>query len=374
MRARRVAGITIAAALGAAVIAVARSTDWFASLGGKLTGPRLDRARRSPEYRDGRFENSVPTRTIRPGTVWSALRMQVFGDQIRYPRHPIPVEARTKADFQTPPASGLRATWMGHAGVLVEIDGLRVLTDPVWSERVSPSTLFGPRRFFPPPIALAELPPIDAVVISHDHYDHLDMQTIRSLAARNPLFLVPLGVGAHLQTWGIPATQVRELDWNENVVLGPVTFTMTPSRHFSGRGVTDREATLWSSWVLAGPRHRVFFCGDSGYFGGFREIGRAHGPFDLTLISSGAYASSWPLIHMTPEEVVQAHVELRGQMLLPIHWGTFNLAFHDWNEPVVRASAAAAAHGVTIAIPRPGQMVEPPRLTDPGREDWWREP
>jgi L-ascorbate metabolism protein UlaG (beta-lactamase superfamily) len=262
---------------------------------------------------------------------------------------------------------------MGHSSALLEIDGLRVLTDPVWSERVSPSSLAGPRRFFAPPIALDELPSIDGVVISHDHYDHLDMVTVKALSARGALFLVPLGVGAHLEKWRIPVAQVRELDWNERVLLDGVTFTATPARHFSGRGVTNGNSTLWSSWVIAGPQHRVFFCGDSGFFGGFRDIGVGHGPSDLTLISSGAYSSAWPLIHMTPEDVVQAHVDVRGKVLLPIHWGTFNLAFHDWNEPAERAFRKAAERGVSIVVPKPGQMVEPSRVADSPREPWWRE-
>jgi L-ascorbate metabolism protein UlaG (beta-lactamase superfamily) len=236
--------------------------------------------------------------------------MHVCGEQVRYARHGIPLEARTRADYDTPPDSGLRVTWIGHASVLLEIGGLRVLTDPVWSERVSPSSWLGPKRFFEPPIPLDEVPSIDAVVISHDHYDHLDMATVKALSNRGTLFLVPLGVGAHLDKWGISASQVRELDWNEHVLLGGVTFTATPARHFSGRGVTNGNSTLWASWVIAAPRHRVFFCGDSGFFGGFRDIGRDHGPFDLTLISSGAYDRTWPMIHMTPEDVVQAHVDV----------------------------------------------------------------
>jgi L-ascorbate metabolism protein UlaG (beta-lactamase superfamily) len=370
---RHVAGITVTAVLGAAVLAIARSTAWFQSLGGRVSGERLDRARRSPQWANGRFENSPATPTLAPGSLSGMLRMQVCGEEVRYAPHPIPVETRKRVDYERPPESGLRVTWMGHSSAVLEIDGLRVLTDPVWSERVSPSSWAGPKRFFRPPIALDELPSIDAVVISHDHYDHLDMATVKALSARGTLFLVPLGIGAHLQRWGIPAARVRELDWNEHALLNGVTFTATPSLHFSGRGVTNRNSTLWSSWVIAGPRHRVFFCGDSGFFDGFRGIGRDHGPFDLTLISSGAYSSSWPLIHMTPEDVVQAHVDVRGQVLLPIHWGTFNLAFHDWNEPAERAFRTAAERGVSIVVPRPGQMVEPSRLAGSPREPWWRE-
>ncbi len=298
-------------------------------------------------------------------------RQQLCGEQVRHPARQIPVESRTARDYDLRSPAGLRATWMGHATVLLEIEGLRVLTDPVWSERVSPTSLAGPKRFFAPPIGLDELPPIEAVLISHDHYDHLDMATVKALGARGAAFLVPLGVGAHLEAWGVPGGQIRELDWGEQVRLDRVTFTVTPARHFSGRRLTDEDRTLWSSWVISTPRHRVFVCGDSGFFGGFREIGQDHGPFDLTLISAGAYSSLWPMIHMTPEEVVQAHLDVRGDLLLPIHWGTFNLAFHDWNEPAVRVSASGAERGVRVLVPRPGQIVEPSRIADLPRDEWW---
>ena len=300
------------------------------------------------------------------------IEMQLAGDQIRRPPRAIPVERRATSDFEAPPANGLRVTWMGHACALIEIDGLRVLTDPVWSERVSPFSAIGPKRFFEPPIPLRELPAIQAVVISHDHYDHLDMATVRALAARGAAFFVPLGVGAHLEKWGVPAAQFRELDWGEESSLGNVRFACVPSRHFSGR-LPRENSTLWSSWMIVGPRHRVFFCGDSGAFDGFRDVGRAHGPFDVALISSGAYGPQWPMIHMTPEEVVEANVALEGRLLIPIHWGTFNLAFHDWNEPAERALVAATRRGVAIALPRPGEMVEPASIpVDSPVRDWWR--
>ena len=313
----------------------------------------------------------MATNTLRPHDVPSTLRMQFAGREVRYPRRPIPVVSRSRADYDARPASGFRITWMGHASALVEIDGERVLTDPVWSDRVSPSSLVGPKRFFSPPIALADLPPIDAVLISHDHYDHLDMEAVKTLARLGALFLVPLGVGAHLERWGIPPQKFRELNWGERATIGDLTITATPARHFSGRGLTDRNATLWCSWVIAGPRHRVFYSGDSGYFSGFREIGAAFGPFDATLMSLGAYATSWPEIHMNPEELVQAHQDVGGGLLVPVHWGTFNLAFHDWNEPAARADAASRSRGVRIAIPLPGEMVEP--SSPPLAENWWRQ-
>jgi L-ascorbate metabolism protein UlaG (beta-lactamase superfamily) len=325
-----VAGLTAFAAAGAAAVALARSTDWLRAFGGTAAGARLDRVRSSPQWRDGRFVNTVETVTVRPSRIFETLRLQVAGDEIRYPQRPIPVVARFAGDFDTPPASELRVTWLGHATALVEIDGVRILTDPVWSERVSPSEWIGPRRFFAPPLALEDLPPIDAVVVSHDHYDHLDMRTIEALAARGTRFFVPLGVAAHLETWGVPPESVEELDWEESRRVGEILVTLTPARHFSGRGVRDGNATLWGSWVLAGPRHRVFYSGDSGWFDGFAGIGAERGPFDATLMSAASYGATWPDVHMDPEQLVRAHRDLRGDALIPVHWATFNLAFHDW--------------------------------------------
>jgi L-ascorbate metabolism protein UlaG (beta-lactamase superfamily) len=255
--------------------------------------------------------------------------------------------------------------------VLVEIDGRRILTDPVWSERCSPSTLVGPKRFHAPPIALDDLPPIDAVVISHDHYDHLDMPVIRTLAARGTHFAVPLGIGAHLQRWGVPAAQIAELDWNESADIAGLRITATPARHYSGRNPLHANETLWASWVVKGPAHAIFFSGDTGYSDGFKTIGAQHGPFDLTLIKIGAYDKTWAGIHLNPEEAIQVHVDLRGKMMLPVHWATFNLGFHSWREPADRAVAAATKAGITLVVPKPGQPIEPGG-TLPPQQPWWQ--
>jgi L-ascorbate metabolism protein UlaG (beta-lactamase superfamily) len=274
------------------------------------------------------------------------------------------------SDRSTPPASGLRATWLGWSTVLVEIDGQRILTDPVWSERCSPSTLVGPKRFHAPPIALDALPHIDAVVISHDHYDHLDMPVARALSTRGTRFVVPLGIGAHLERWGVPPAQITELDWNESVDVGALHITATPSRHYSGRNPRHANETLWASWVVKGPAHTIYFSGDTGYSDAFKRIGKEHGPFDLTLIKIGAYDVTWPTIHLNPEEAVQAHVDLGGAVMLPIHWATFNLGFHAWREPPDRAVAAARKAGITIIVPRPGESTEP--ALSPRIGAWWR--
>ncbi len=346
------------------------SPSWLATFGGVVEGARLERARRSPNFDGKRFVNPVPTRMLVPGTFWEMVRHQFLGDEVRVPPRPPPVDARTGADYATPPPSGLRATWIGHASALVEIDGQRILTDPVWSERASPSTLLGPRRFHPPPIPLPDLPPVDVVLVSHDHFDHLDMATVQALAARGSRFAVPLGVGAHLEAWDVHPAQILELDWGESARAGGLEIVATPARHYSGRNPLRRDGTLWASWVVRGPVHRVFFSGDSGYFDGFRAVGAVHGPIDLTLVKIGACDPTWQDIHMSPEEAVRVHEDVGGRVLLPVHWGTFNLAFHAWNAPAEEALAAARARGVTIAIPRPGERVEP--AAPPPVETWWR--
>jgi len=366
--------VIVAAVVAIAVVLVA-STGWLDALGAAPEGERLARIRRSPNYRDGAFRNPEATSLASTGSTWQTLRRWLGGHEQRVPPGPLPIVRLTRADFARPPASGLRATWLGHSTVLVELDGARVLFDPVWARRASPSSLVGPRRFHEPPLALDELPPLDAIVASHDHYDHLDREVVRALARSaaqsGARFVVPLGVGAHLERWGVAPDRIVELDWSESATVGPLTLTATPARHFSGRGLNDRNHTLWASWSVAGPRHRVFHSGDTGPFPGFADIGASHGPFDLTLVKIGAYGETWPDIHLTPEQAVDAHAKLRGGLLLPIHWGTFNLAFHAWDEPAERVVAAAAvATGTRLVVPKPGESVEP--ATPPPVEPWWR--
>lgn len=348
-----------------------------ASFGADPAGERLERVRRSPNHVDGAFRNPVPTRTMLPGSAGPLLRagFDREGRARRAPAAPVPLYRPAPGELSAVPASGLRLTWMGHSSVLADIDGHRVLFDPVWGERCSPFPFAGPRRLHPAPVPLAEVGGIDAVVISHDHYDHLDMPTVRALAASGALFAVPLGVGAHLEHWGIPAGRIAELDWHESAGVAGLTLTATPARHFCGRGLRGGMRTLWASWAVAGPRHRVFHSGDTGYFPGFAETGRAHGPFDATMIQIGAYSEYWPEIHMLPEDGVRAHADLSGGAplgtMLPIHWGTFNLAPHPWSEPAERTSAAAREAGVRIALPLPGQPFEPAGDVPDG--PWWRD-
>ncbi len=259
---------------------------------------------------------------------------------------------------------------LGHSTVLLKLNGEFWLTDPVFSERASPVQWAGPARFHAPPISIAELPPIKGVILSHNHYDHLDYAAIRALAAKTEHFLAPLGVGDTLVSWGVPAAKVQQLDWWQSTSAGSLKLTATPAQHFSGRGLFDGNKTLWASWVIESGDLRVFFSGDTGYFKGFREIGDQFGPFDLTLMETGAYDPQWPDIHMHPRETLQAHIDLRGKVLLPIHNGTFDLAMHSWDDPFEQITALAAARGQQLATPMIGEALDiaQPQAT----EAWWR--
>lgn len=330
-----------------------------AVFGSAPTGHRLTRVTASPQFRDGSLRNLVPTSVTRPGSSARVLYTQLTGWGRRKPPAPVPVHRPDPRYWAEPPASGLRLTWLGHATVLGELGTRRVLFDPVWSRRCSPYSFAGPTRQHETPIALEDLPDIDIVAISHDHYDHLDVSVVRFLAETSRAqFAVPLGVGAHLEHWGVPAARITELDWHESASLKGLSVTATPARHYSGRSLRPSRAVLWSSWVVADGTSRIFHAGDTGYFAGLREIGEAYGPFDATLMPVGAYHELWPDVHMTPEEAVQAHHDVRGRTMLPIHWGTYNLAPHPWSEPIERAVTASTAETLLLT-PLPGQPMEP---------------
>lgn len=312
-----------------------------------------------PARRVGRkYQNPVPTENILPGSTWPMLRQWVGGDQERSPAVAIGPFRTDPAQFAAPPATGLRLTWFGHSSSLLEIDGVRLLLDPVWGERAGVGSRLGPKRFFAPTIALTDLPRVDAVVISHDHYDHLDAPTIRALAATEVPFYVPLGAGAHLRDWGVSASRITEMNWMDEARIGAVRLVALPARHGSGR-VNLPNQTLWASFALLGPTKKVYYGADSGPCDAlFAEIGAAYGPFDLTMLEIGAYGAQWPYIHLGPAHAARTHQLLGGGLLLPIHWGLFNLAFHNWREPVEQMLQLAEAAEFPLLLPVPGAPVD----------------
>lgn len=301
--------------------------------------------------------------------IGGAIKAQMRTKKIdKSPENPLPLRPLSKPTLEQAEEPTLYR--LGHSTVLLKLDGQYLLTDPVFSERASPVQWAGPRRFHAPPLSLEDLPPLKAVIISHDHYDHLDKNTIRALAKKVEYFVTPLGVGKHLQRWGIEKDAIIELDWWQEVELGSLTLAATPAQHFSGRGLLDRNETLWASWVIRSSDVNLFFSGDTGYFEGFKEIGERYGPFDVTMIENGAYNSAWRDIHMMPEDSIQAHLDLRGKAMLPIHNSTFDLSLHAWYEPMERVSALASQHNIELLTPVIGAPVSV--LSPQPTFAWWR--
>ena len=326
-------------------------------------------SRVSPQHDGERFRNAAPRPAEGIGKAlritWNLLVNKPKGS---VPAGALPVDVLTRAHLDAAPDRSLFR--LGHSTMLLKLRGQFWLTDPVFSERASPFRRLGPKRFHAPPIALTDLPPLRGVILSHDHYDHLDRETVLALAATTGVFVTPLGVGDRLIDWGIDAAQVRQFDWWQGIEIDGLSLTATPAQHFSGRSLFDGNSTLWSSWVIVDDDLRLFFSGDTGYFDGFKTIGERLGPFDVTLLETGAYDAQWPYVHMHPEQTVQAHIDLRGGWLLPVHNGTFDLAMHRWHEPFERVVSLSVVHGIAVATPRMGERLD---LTAPHRgERWWR--
>jgi L-ascorbate metabolism protein UlaG (beta-lactamase superfamily) len=343
------------------------------SLGKRAEGLRLERMKASRLWGGEGFRNVHPALPgLRDITAQRPSLSDVLGPGgRRLPPGPLPSLDPTDA-WRRPAGTGLRATWLGHSTVLIEIDGLRVLIDPAWGTRASPWRLAGPRRFQPVPVPLRALPPLDLVLVSHDHYDHLDYPTIRALARRQVPFVTSLGVGAHLQAWGVPPERIVELDWWESYTLPHAGLRVhaAPSQHFSGRTLKGRNTTLWSSLVIESARHRVFFSGDTGLTTEYAAIRERFGPFDLVMLEVGAFHPSWGDIHLGPGNALEALELLGGGAFLPVHWGTFALAMHDWDEPAETLLALGPGRGVRLLMPRLGEAVEPAYWKEPVA--WWR--
>ncbi|SDL43887.1 L-ascorbate metabolism protein UlaG, beta-lactamase superfamily [Catalinimonas alkaloidigena] len=331
-------------------------------------GPYLERVQASPHYADGQFVNLVETRMdlgFRGGleSLW-----EFFTAQHTVPEVPLPVRPGLAGTHEAVPTAPLYLTWFGHSAILLELEGKRLLLDPMLGPAASPVS-FSVQRFpYERALMLDSLAPVDAIFFSHDHYDHLDYPSVMALKEKTGHFFVPMGVGSHLRRWGIPDEKITELDWWESRAYAGLQVTLTPARHFSGRGLTDRNKTLWGSWAIRGQRTNVYFSGDSGYGDHFREIGERLGPFDLAMMECGQYNEKWKAIHMMPEQTLQAGLDVGGKRLMPIHWGAFALAVHPWTDPVERLTAAARERGFTeLMTPVIGQRLTLEEPTSP----WW---
>ena len=331
-------------------------------------GERRARILADPHCIKGSFENLSPT-PVKPDDVsyFTIIRSILKKNKSSTPDHVLP---SVKPDFSSA-RTGTKIIWFGHSSYYLQAAGLKILVDPVFSKTTSPFSFVGntnyPGMDF---VHAADFPELDVVLLTHDHYDHLDYPTILKLKSKTRVFITSLGVGSHLERWGIPKTSIRELAWNEKMMLKEgVSIRALTARHFSGR-LFKRNKTLWSSFILRTPTRRIYLGGDSGYDSHFAEIGDKYGPFDLAVLECGQYNAYWPYIHMFPEQTVQAAMDLHARVLLPVHWGKFTLAQHDWDEPIERAMAASKGADVQLTTPLPGQSVwlqdELPVST------WWR--
>ncbi len=342
-----------------------------AVFGGRYKGGSLKKIQTSPQYNAGRFCNSydAPSSKVR----FSSF-LRFLTDRSNVPRDRLPLVKLPKQYFDKVQVSGDRgiiATWFGHSAMLLEVAGKRVFFDPMLGSVAGPLSWFGVKRYGAGlPLATDSLGRIDVVVVSHDHYDHLDHGTITQIKDRVSTFVVPLGVGAHLLRWGVAPNKIVELDWWAKTKIGDLTITSTPSQHFSGRKFGDSNATLWSSWVVQGNDQNVFFSGDSGYNPEiFKSIGQKFGGFDFAMIECGQYDDQWPGVHMKPEQTVQVIKDIGAKLTMPIHWSSFRLAMHQWDDPVERFTRSAIENGLKFVTPRIGESVVPGKHEP--RERWW---
>jgi L-ascorbate metabolism protein UlaG (beta-lactamase superfamily) len=335
--------------------------------GAPPSGEHLEKIQQSKNYQSGQFQNLIPT-TMDLGFKSGSKVMYewLFKGKDREPSQRLP----TSFDHSAVDTA-LQVTWFGHSAILLEIGGRKLLIDPMLGDAAAPVSFMTRRFDYQHPIMIDSIPAVDAVIISHDHYDHLDYQSIMALKDRVGHFYTALGVGSHLKKWGVESSKITEMDWWQSAKHDELEFIAAPARHFSGRGISDRNKTQWASWIIIGKSERVYFSGDSGYGPHFKEIGERYGPFDFAMMECGQYNERWEAIHMMPEQTVQAGLDVNTKKLMPIHWGAFNLSLHSWTDPVERALKAAERHDIEVLTPVIGNAFT---LSETGanQSTWWR--
>ena len=358
--------ITILIILFLSIMAFIKTAPQF---GSTPSGVHLEKIRKSTNYGNDQFKNLIPTSmdmNFRKGM--GVMYSWIFETSGREPDKALPTQFKNSENHI--PDSLSKITWYGHSAILLEIDGKKILIDPMLGKSASPVPFMTKRFRYEVPIDLELIPHIDAVILSHDHYDHLDYPSIIKLKDRVDHFYMPLGVGSHLKRWGVEELKITELDWWESTTIDQIQIVATPARHFSGRGISDRNKTLWVSWVIIGEKEKIYFSGDSGYGPHFKEIGEKYGSFDFAMMECGQYNQQWEAIHMMPEQTIQASMDVRTKKMMPIHWSAFNLSLHTWTDPVERVIKAAKLHDVNIITPQIGQRFYPGAVEE--SNFWWR--
>ncbi|WP_462413653.1 MBL fold metallo-hydrolase [Neobacillus sp. Marseille-QA0830] len=318
-------------------------------------------------YVKGKFVYRQPT--VMSGSISSTYRDFHSVGKDRRPAGPLPV---SEVDWDKVNSMGDSLTWFGHSAFLLSIDHKKLLIDPMLGPIASPVSFIGPKRYSEGVLDMIEnMPPIDAVLITHDHYDHLDYPSIRKLKHKVGHFFVPYGVSNHLLRWGVAQEKIKELNWWDETEFQGLAIALTPSKHFSGRGIFNRNSTLWGGWVIVGKSTRFYTSGDGGYGAHFKEIGEKYGPFDITLIEGGQYDRRWSGVHMFPEQSVQAHIDVNGKNMMLIHWGAFTLANHGWTEPIERALQEAEKNKVHLIAPKIGETVPLMESLSTPITTWW---
>jgi len=344
----------------------------YAPFGQPPSNGRLERIKKSPNYKNGVFQNLSPTPVMADGVSYiDLLKKQFSSDSAREPNTPIP---SIKRDLSLQPGNKPVITWFGHSTYLIQTEGKNILIDPVFSVSTSPVQFVGNKKYPGTEVySAADFPAIDYLILTHDHYDHLDYQTTLDMKSKVSKYFMPLGVGSHLESWGIDTSKVTELDWWQEIDLDKdFKLICLPARHFSGRSITDRGKTLWASYLLITPTHKIYLGGDSGYDTHFKQISDKYGAVDIAFLESGQYNAYWPYIHMMPEQTVQASIDLQAKVLMPVHWGKYTLALHAWDEPVNRLMAEADKKQVTVVTPMIGEQVILDSILPNSK--WWMKP